>query len=602
MLRGRVPSRSRRGHNPARTLPRMRSPVSRVHSARRFAATSLRVIRAVLRNPALRRVQLAFLLFNAVEFGTWIAVLLYAYAASGPAAIGIVALVQLLPAAAFAPVAASMADRYRRERVLLGGYLLQALAFGATGAAMLLGAPPMLVYVLGAAAAASLTFTRPTQGSLLPALAHTPEELTAANGVSGMVEGAGVLVGPLVAAAILVAGSPGVVLVVGGLACAAAALLVAGLARNGVQQSVRPLEDASAPDPSDGSAATLVAEGIQALARNGDTRLVVALLGLRMLTGGAMDVIFVLLALDVFHTGDAGAGLLNAAFGLGTVLGGAASFALVGRRHMAPALAIAAVTCGAILIVIGTVTPASLAPVLLAVGGIGYAACDVAGRTILQRVKPDRMLARVLGALEGIGLLCVAAGAVVVPILAARIGIAATLVVVGSVLPVGVALAWSRLHAIDRRVEVPTRELAVLRLNPVFQPLPAPQLEWAARRTRWIALEAGDVLIREGDEGDRYYIVESGRFRVSRGGKELRIAGDPGDGIGEIALLSNVPRTATVTAIEPAVMLALERGEFLRVVTGHDGARTVVEQVAASRAMSADEGVHAAERTDEPAD
>jgi MFS family permease len=576
--------------------------VSRARPARRFAATSLRVIRAVLRNPALRRVQLAFLLFNTVEFGTWIAMLLYAYAASGPAAIGIVALVQLLPAAAFAPVAASMADRFRRVRVLLGGYLLQSLAFGATGATMLLGAPPMLVYVLGAVSVATLTFTRPTQGSLLPALSHTPEELTAANGVSGMVEGAGVLLGPLLAAAILVAGSPGLVFVAGGLACAAAALLVAALARTGLPRSVRPETDASGPDPSGGSAAELVDGGVRALAEGPDTRLIVSLLGLRMLTSGALDVMLVLLALEVFQTGDAGAGILNAALGLGTMLGGAASFALVGRRRLAPALAIAAMTWGAALVVVGTLAPAYLAPAVLAIGGIGYAAFDVTGRTLLQRVTPDRSLARVLGALEGIGLVCLAAGAVVVPVLAARIGVIATVAMVGLLLPAGVLLAWARLNHIDRHAEVPTRELAVLRLNPVFQPLPAPQLEWAARSTRWVALEPGDILIREGDEGDRYYIVESGRFRVSRGGRELRIAGEPGDGIGEIALLSNVPRTATVTAIEPAVMLALERQEFLRVVTGHDGARTIVERVAASRAMSvpAEESMRATERPDEP--
>ena len=163
--------------------------VTRPSAARGHLAASVRVVRAVIRNPALRRIELAFLLFNAVEFGTWVAILLYAYDTSGPAAVGVIALAQLLPAGILAPFAASLADRYPRERVLLVGYLVQAFVFGAAGAGMLLGAPAIAVYIAGAAAAAALTVIRPTQGSLLPSLARTPEELTAANGLSGTVEG-----------------------------------------------------------------------------------------------------------------------------------------------------------------------------------------------------------------------------------------------------------------------------------------------------------------------------------------------------------------------------------------------------------------------------
>ena len=144
------------------------------------------------------------------------------------------------------------------------------------------------------------------------------------------------------------------------------------------------------------SVASLVIGGLRALAASADTRLVVGLLAVRMVISGAMDVLFVLLAQQVFMTGQAGAGLLNAALGLGTVLGGAASVALVGRRRMAPALGLAAVTWGAAIMLIGLGSPASLALALVALGGIGFAATDVVGRTILQRVTADRMLARVL--------------------------------------------------------------------------------------------------------------------------------------------------------------------------------------------------------------
>lgn len=544
----------------------------------------------MIRNPALRRIELAFLLFNAVEFGTWVAILLYAYDVSGPAAVGVVALAQLLPAGILAPFAASLADRYPRERVLLVGYLVQALVFGAAGAGMLFGAPVIAVYIAGAAAAAALTVIRPTQGSLLPSLARTPEELTAANGLSGTVEGAGLLLGPLAAAVILGFSEPGAVFVAGSVACVAASLLVRGLPRStkpavrfdvGASAAAPGAVDAPAPQAHVGFAA-----GLRLLGRAGDTRLVVGLLGLRMLTSGAVDVLFVLLALEVFRTGESGAGILNAALGLGTVVGGAATFTLVGRPRLAPALALSALAWGGAMILVGTAAPAWMAPALIALGGIGYSACDVTGRTILQRVTPDDVLARVLGGLEGIGLVGLALGALIVPILVTVFGIQATLVVVGLVLPAGVGMAWIGLRRIDDTAHVPIRELRSLRHSPVFAALPPPQLETVARRTRWITVATGERVIREGDLGDRYYVIESGRMRVTRLDQELRVLQGTGVGFGEIALLRDIPRTATVTAIEPCVVLALDRADFLAAVTGHEDARGIVEGVAAERARN----------------
>ena len=582
-----------------RDLPRStpgwrRAALSRLGTSGHQLATSLRVLRAVLRNPALRRVQLAFLLFIAAVFGTWVAILVYAYGTSGPAAVGVVALVQLLPAAAFAPVSASMADRYPRERVLLAGYIWQAVAFAATAAGMLLGAPPAVVYVCAAVAAAGTTFTRPAQGALLPGLSRTPEELTAANSITGTAEGAGVLLGPLVAAAILTVSTPAAVWVAGTVGCTLAALLVARLAGQASGDASSAGGAGAGPAPglleAKESARALIAGGLRVLAANRETRVVVSLLGVRMLTLGAMDVLFVLLSLGVFDTGQSGAGILTAALGLGTVLGGAASLVLVGRRQLAPAMAGSALLWGLTIVLMGTLAPAALAPAMIALGGIGLAATDVAGRTILQRVTPDRLLARVLGALEGIGLLFLALGSVLVPVLAGWLGIQGALVIVALLLPVSVAVAWLPLRQIDSRVLVPIRELALLRRTPIFAPLPAPQLEAVARRTRWVTTRTGEVLIREGDEGDHYYILESGRLMVTIGGSFLRHTDGPGEGIGEIALLHGVRRSATVTAVEPCVLLTLERADFLEAVTGHEAVHLLVAQAAVSRAMAPTDG------------
>ncbi len=147
-------------------------------------------------------------------------------------------------------------------------------------------------------------------------------------------------------------------------------------------------------------------------------------------------------------------------------------------------------------------------------------------------------------------------------------------------------MAWIGLRRIDDTAHVPIRELRLLRHSPVFAPLPPPQLETVARRTRWTTMATGERVIREGDPGDRYYVIESGRMRVTRLGQELRVLQGTGVGFGEISLLCDIPRTATVTAIEPCVVLALDRADFLEAVTGHEQARRIVEQTATERSRN----------------
>jgi MFS family permease len=552
-----------------------------VRGIRTQLTLSLRLVRAILGSPALRVVELAFLLFNAVEFGTWVAMLLYAYGATGPSSVGLVALIQLAPAAVVAPLSANLADRYRRDRVLFAGYLVQSVAFGLTAIAMAAGASPIIVYAGAAAAATSLTITRPTQGALLPSVSRTPEELTAANGLSGTVEGTGLMLGPLAAAGIMAVGSPTAVIAAGAMACLVAAALVARLplAARGPAVAHDPIpEDQDVSAEHDG-----LLSGIRTVRQAGATRLVVGILALRLVTVGATDVLFVLLALEVFHIGDPGASLLSAAMGLGMIVGGAVTFSLVGRQRLAPVLAVAAVVWGASLAVVGTVAPVALAGPLIAVGGIGYAACDVVGRTILQRVTADRMLARVLGALEGIGIVGLAIGSITAPLIVAVVGIEPALVVVGLLLPVGVLLSWSGLRAIDGTALVPTRALDLLRSGALFAPLAPPQLETVGRRARWVTVEPGQVVIREGDPGDAYYVLESGELSVSQGAAHLRNMKERGEGFGEIALLRNVPRTATVTAVRSSVLLMLGRADFLEAVTGHPQAHDAAHRVAAER-------------------
>ncbi len=531
------------------------------------------MVRAVLRSPALRRIELAFLIFNAVEYGTWVAILLFAYAAIGPTSVGLVAVVQLVPAALVAPVSAGLGDRWPRDRVLLGGYVVMAVTFGATWVAMAADIPPVLVVAAAACASASVSVIRPTQAALLPSLARTPEELTAANGLSGTVEGVGLLVGPLLAAAILAVANPAAVFGAATAGCILAAALVVRLPRPASVVAIPAgPDDAEPPDHG-------LLEGLRIVSRHGDTRLVVVILSLRMVVIGALDVLFVLLALEVFDVGPSGAALLNAALGLGVIAGGAATFTLVGRQRLAPVLALAAATSGIGLVSLSAVGPA-WAALLVVAAGIGLAACDVLGRTILQRVTPDRVLARVFGALEGMGLAGLAVGSILAPLIVLVVGVEGALVVIGLLLPAGIALSWLGLRAMDRQALVPRRALDLLRAVEIFAPLPPPQLEWLARQTRWMTFEPGEVVIREGDVGDAYYVLESGELRITQGGALLRVLSDRGAGVGEIALLRDVARTATVSSGASSVMLMVGRAAFLEVVTGHPQAHDTARQVA----------------------
>lgn len=552
------------------------------------------VLRAVLRSPSLRRVELAFLLFNATEFGTWVAILLYGYAASGPAAVGLVALSQVLPGAIAAPLLATLADRHRRERVLSLGYLAQAALFGVAAVGMLAGAPAPPVYVVAALATSSLALARPTHGALLPDLSRTPEELAAANALSGSAEGLGMLLGPLVAAVLLVEGTPGTVFAAGALGVLLAGLLVLGLRRpevpGPVVDQVADADPAEVPaDGADASAAPAAPATAGALHRlatiagHRDTALVVGLLALRQVVIGALDVLFILLAMEVLRTGESGAGVLNTALGAGTVLGGAAALGLVGRPRVAGALVGAALVFGGCVAVLGLPIPVAVAPAVIVLVGMGSGGTDVAGRTLLQRATPPDLLAGVLGALEGVGLAGLAAGSLLGSAVASWLGAQGALLAAGALMPLAVLVALGALRGIDARVRVPVRELALLRLVPIFRPLPPLPLEAVAARARWVTVEPGESFIREGDHGDRYVVLESGTAHVTRLGELLRVAQGPGDGVGEIALLHDVPRIATITAMTPCVLLVIERRPFLEAVTGHEQAHGIARDVARAR-------------------
>src|SRR5215216_2210086 len=529
----------------------------------------VRVVAAVARNRALTAVLVAYGAFSATQNAAWIAMLVYAYDRGGAGTAGAVAIAQLLPAALLAPVAAAVADRRSPVGVLVGGYLVQVAGMLATAVAIGLEAP-LAAYVGAVVASAAVATTRPAQTALVPGLVHHAEELTAANALTGWVESASLVASSAATGLLLAVAAPGPVFAVAG---------VTALVSVGLAATVRGM-GALAVDEAAGLAGILAGFGV--LARQSAPRLLVALLGAQWVVIGALDILFVVLAVDVLHRGEGWVGVLNMAYGVGGVLAGLAGMALVGRRRLVRPILGGVVLIGAALALSALSTTAAATIALLAVVGSGRALFNLATRTLLQRAVPAEVVGRVFGVAEALAMAGLAVGSAMVPLLVAVGGTATAVVGTAAVLPL-VALVGARaLVAVDATAHVPVVEIALLRSLRIFRALPAPALECLARSLEPIRLAAGEVLIREGEPGDRFYAVADGRLQVTIGGVPIA-TNLRGDGIGEIALLYGVPRTATVTAASPATVFALSRPAFLAAVTGHTPTAQAATAVADER-------------------
>jgi CRP-like cAMP-binding protein len=148
-------------------------------------------------------------------------------------------------------------------------------------------------------------------------------------------------------------------------------------------------------------------------------------------------------------------------------------------------------------------------------------------------------------------------------------------------LPVPVLFGVQALRHLDARAVVDERPRTLLRGVPMFGVLPLPVLDGLAMATRPVELPDGDAVISQGDPGDRYYVLDAGEVDVIVDGDGVTRLG-PGDGFGELALLRDAPRAATVVARGPIRVLTLEREAFLRAVTGHQGASRAADAVVAA--------------------
>jgi len=454
--------------------------------------------------------------------------------------------------------------------LLTGGYLVQAAAMGATAVAVAAGVP-LAAYAAAVVASTAVTATRPAQSTAIPSLAATADQLTAANVVASWVEAAGIAAaGALTGVLIWASGVAGVFAVCAVLG-AVAALLVFRLR---VPALAAPPEHA-APVAAGLSASVRLAAGQPRL------RLMLALLTAEAAVIGALDLLFVILAVTVLGRPQAWAGYLNAAYGVGAIPAAAVSVLLVGRRLGAPILAAALLLSGALTALAAGLGLAGTVA-LLTVAGAGRALLDVASRSLLQRSVPAQSLGQVFGLLEGLTMAGLAIGAVLVPVLVHFGGSRLALLGVAAVLPLAAAAGGRALFSLDAQAPVPVVQIALLRSIPLFAELPAPALEGLAAALTPVELPAGAVLIRQGEQGEAYYAIAAGQLDVVQDGRFLRRCGR-GEGVGEIALLRAVPRTASVTARTDATVYQLAREPFLTAVLGHAATQRQAHRLASTR-------------------
>lgn len=532
-----------------------------------------RALAQVFRNPGLRRLNIAL---GGSVIGDWalsVGVGVYAYTRGGATTLGILGMVRYVLMAVAAPFTSALADRYPRKNVMVTADLTRLVLVVAAAIVIEIDGPPLAVYAIAVLTGLAGTSFRPAQAALLPALARTPGELTAANVASSTIESLGFFVGPAIGGLILAVADVGTIYIFDAVTFFFSAVLVAGIK---VDPTLAGAGGDTEEDESDegGGGAT---EGFREIARNRDLRLLASLYAAQTVVAGASLVFGVAIALDLLGMSEAGAGLLDAVLGIGGLVGGFVALVLAQRGRLAFDFGLGVLLWSVPLLLV-TMMP-RLGPTLAAMAliGLGNSIVDINAYTIMQRIVPAGVMGRVFGAIESITIGGMAIGSLLMPLLISTIGLRAGLGVIGAAVGAVALLGLPALHRIDTlTLAVPGTDL--LRKVPIFAPLPAGIIERLARTSELRTFRPAAAVITEGEPGDHFYVIESGTAAVTIAGEPIRMLA-AGDAFGEVALLRSVPRTATVTATSELTTRAISRDEFLPAVTGHGGAVEQAETV-----------------------
>ena len=509
------------------------------------------------------------------DLAAFTAASVYAYRAGGAGLVAVLGMLKALPGAFIVPLVTSGSDRVRRERLLIATVVPRALLLGVATAAMTSGGQGVLVVVLVGLQAGLASAFRQMQAALLPWLARTPDELTSANTAASVLQSAAMAGGPAIAAGLLAIGTAqSAMLVACGFVAVAAGLLV----------GVRPVSS-PAPGQAAGGLKQLKLDMVAGFDAGVRQRNAVALFvpaAAQTFARGVLNVLTVVIALELFRLGAAAVGWLAAVIGVGGLLVGPLAVIFVRGQRVARSFAAGIAGWGVPMIVLAFAHAPYWPFLMFGVIGIANVFGDVSVYSSLQQVIPPRLMGRALGVRRGLLLLSMGLGSAVTPLLIHAWGARGTLIATGLLLIVLAAAFLPGLAAIDGRISAPGPDLALLRQVSFFGPLPFATVEHLASELQPATYEPGDVIIRKGEPGERFYIIAEGRACAAKDGEQLREMG-AGESFGEIALLRRIPRTATVTAMTRLEVRTLARGEFLAAVTGHPESGQSAEEVVSTR-------------------
>jgi MFS family permease len=511
------------------------------------------------RSRRLRHAQLSFGAAWSAEWAFTVGLSIVAFRDGGATAVGLVAMLRLAPSAVTGPFVGALADRFARDRIIAWIGLVRGVSIAVAAGVVASGGPVLLVYGLAVIATIAVTPLRAAHSALMPSLCQTPDELTGAMVARGLLDSLSVLLGPLAAIAMLALGGPAAVFAAVAVLSLWSALLILAL-------------DYEAPpklafDAGRASVIEQISEGLRAITGSKDVALIASMVCAQTFTRGCLTVFSVVISIDLLRLGDAGVGILNGAVGAGAVLGSLGTVLLVGSRRLGGWLAVSVALWGLPFVLIGVFPSEAPALALLGLVGVANAILDVTFFTIIGRLVRDELLGRVFGVLESGMALSVGIGALVTPAMIELVGLRGALAVLGAVCPTLAIAAAARLHGLDRTLEVRAAQIDVLRRAPMLRALPAVTIEHLARHVEPVTFEPGVAICLQGDSGDRFYVIESGEAEVFRDGVLLSRLG-AGNFFGEIALIRDVPRTATVIARTTIKTSSLTRAAFLPAVTG----------------------------------
>lgn len=496
-------------------------------------------------------VALVAFIFDETHSATWVA------AAS---------ILRLLPYVLFGALGGAMADRHDRRAVMIYSDVARAALMFGIAIVVATSGPVAVALALTFLSTAAGTPYGPALAAITPSVVDE-KELAGANALMSSLEHVALIIGPAIGGLLLLIGSPATAFAINGVSFLASALCVVAMRAHKVLHAGTEAED--------GRLLPRVVEGFKAIASSGEIALLVTLVGAAAFAYGGELVLLVIVSQQRLGLGTEGVGFLVAAVGVGGIIAAAFTSKLADHDRPAIVLAAAVLVAGLPLSLLATVNDPIPAYALLVLEGAGSIVLDVVAITLLQRIVPDNVMARVFGVLDSVVVAGVLAGSLVAPPLITTLGLSGTLVAFGAGLVCTLLVAAPKLRTIDRAAkrkrDMLAERIETLARVSALRGAPRQTLEAMASIAREESHPAGSEIVHEGDPADDFYVVASGRLDVESSGESGRSARkvnelSAGDYFGEIGLLEEIPRTATVRTQTDCTVYRVPGSAFLDAV------------------------------------